>query len=126
VASGLAGIREARARVLAQPENALAHSVTLGADFYSASGARDLVLHVQEHRYSLAQLEGMLRDVGLEFLGFEFADPAAPAAYRKRFPDDPAATSLAKWARFEEDNPEVFVGMYQLWALKPLRAIARG
>jgi tetratricopeptide (TPR) repeat protein len=126
VPAGLAGIRAARALVLAQPAESPARTVTLGADFYSASGARDLVLHVQEHRHTLAQLEAMLREVGLEFLGFEFADPAVPAAYQRRFPDDPAASSLANWARFEEENPEVFVGMYQFWALKAATPIARG
>ena len=115
----LAGVRAARELVLALPADSPERAVTLGTDFYSTSGARDLMLHVQEHRHTLAQLDGMLRAVGLEFLGFEFGDPAPAAAYRDRYPDDPAATSLANWARLEEDQPEIFVGMYQFWVLRP-------
>jgi len=119
IAPDLAGIRAARELVLALPADSPARAVALGTDFYSASGARDLLLHVQEHRHTLAQLDGMLRTVGLEFLGFEFGDPAPAAAYRERHPDDPAATSLANWARLEDDQPEIFVGMYQFWVLRP-------
>ncbi|MFO1364232.1 MAG: tetratricopeptide repeat protein [Burkholderiales bacterium] len=90
----------------------------LGHDFYSASGARDLVLHVQEHRFTAAQLGDFLRALGLELLGFEFGDPAVPAAYRQRFPDDPAGTALVNWARFEDERPEAFSGMYQFWAAR--------
>jgi SAM-dependent methyltransferase len=113
------GVRAARQLVFAEPEGSPARSVTFGKDFYSASGARDLVMHVQEHRFTTAQLAEMLRLLGLELLGFEFGDPSVPAAYRQRFPEDEAATSLANWGRFEDEHPEVFAGMYQFWAAKP-------
>jgi SAM-dependent methyltransferase len=115
----LEGVRAARQLVLAEPEGSPARSVTVGKDFYSASGARDLVMHVQEHRFATAQLGEMLRTLGLELLGFEFSDPSVPAAYRSRFPDDPAAASLENWGRFEDEHPEVFAGMYQFWCAKP-------
>jgi SAM-dependent methyltransferase len=79
------GVRAARQLVFAEPEGSPARSVTFGKDFYSASGARDLVMHVQEHRFTTAQLAEMLRLLGLELLGFEFGDPSVPAAYRQRF-----------------------------------------
>lgn len=111
-----AGIRAARQLVLAEPESSPVRAVTRGGDFYSASGARDLLMHVQEHRFTAAQLGAFLRALGLELLAFEFGDPAIPAAYRERFPDDPDAASAANWERFEEEHPEVFAGMYQFWA----------
>jgi len=40
--------------------------------------------------------------------------------YRACFPDDPCATNLKNWARFEADNPDTFVGMYRFWIQKPL------
>jgi SAM-dependent methyltransferase len=119
LATDLAGVRAARQLVLAEPEGSPARSVTLGRDFYSASGARDLVMHVQEHRFTLAELGAMLRDLGLELLGFEFGDPFVPAEYRRRFPGDRPAASLDNWARFEDEHPEVFTGMYQFWVAKP-------
>jgi Flp pilus assembly protein TadD/SAM-dependent methyltransferase len=112
------GIRAARQLVLAEPESSPARRVTRGHDFYSASGARDLLMHVQEHRFTAAQLGEFLRALGLELLGFEFADPGVLAAYRQRFPEDPAAASLANWGRFEDEHPEVFTGMYQFWAAR--------
>lgn len=113
------GVRAARQLVFGEPEGSSARAVLLGADFYSASGARDLVMHVQEHRFTTAQLGELLRALGLELLGFEFGNPSVPAAYRARFPEDQAATSLENWGRFEDEHPEVFAGMYQFWAAKP-------
>jgi SAM-dependent methyltransferase len=113
------GVRAARQLVLAEPEGSPARAVIVGKDFYSASGARDLVMHVQEHRFTTAQIGEMLRALGLELLGFEFINPGVPAAYRRRFPDDAPAASLENWGRFEDEHPEVFAGMYQFWAAKP-------
>jgi tetratricopeptide (TPR) repeat protein/SAM-dependent methyltransferase len=114
----LEGIRAARALVLAQPPDSSVRSVALGTDFYSASGARDLLLHVQEHRFTLPGIAAALDALDLEFLGFEFSDPAAALAYRQRFPADRDATSLEHWAVFENENPEAFVGMYQFWVAR--------
>jgi tetratricopeptide (TPR) repeat protein/SAM-dependent methyltransferase len=115
----LEGIRAARQLVLAQPDESAARVLAQSPDFYSASGARDLVLHVQEHRFTTAQLAESLHSLGLEFLGFELADPQVLQAYRERFPHDPAAVSLENWGRFEAEKPHVFAGMYQFWAGVP-------
>jgi tetratricopeptide (TPR) repeat protein/SAM-dependent methyltransferase len=116
----LAGIRAARQLVLAQPEGSAERTVAHSYDFYCASGARDLMLHVQEHRYTTAQLAAAIRALGLEFLGFEAIDPRAVLAYRERFPADHAAASLENWGRFEEEFPDTFAGMYQFWVSKPI------
>ena len=113
------GLRAARQLVLAEPAGSPAREVTLSRDFYSASGARDLVMHVEEHRFTTSQLGEWLRALDLELLGFEFQDPSVPAAYRQRFPQDPVATSLENWGRLEDEHPEIFAGMYQFWVAKP-------
>jgi SAM-dependent methyltransferase len=115
----LEGVRAARQLVLGEPAGSPARTITLGKDFYSASGARDLAMHVQEQRFTTAQLGEFLGALGLELLGFEFGDPTVPGAYRRRFPEDPGATALANWGRLEDEHPEVFAGMYQFWAAKP-------
>jgi SAM-dependent methyltransferase len=114
------GFRRARAAILAAKDDPLLVAVTRSEDFYSLSGCRDLLFHVQELRFSLPQIATMISDLRLEFLGFEFPDSGITASrYRARFPDDPALTNLANWHRFEEEHPETFVRMYQFWVRKP-------
>ena len=113
------GIRAARQLMFAQPEQSAVGPLLHSPDLYSASGTRDLVLHVQEHRFTAAQLADSIRALGLEFLGFELADRGVLRAYRERFPEDPTAVSLENWGRFEAEHPYVFAGMYQFWAGSP-------
>ena len=89
------------------------------SDFYSTSGCRDLLFHVQEHRLTLGQIESFLVESGLHFIGFDL-DPPVLHRYRARFPDDPSRINLRNWARFEADNPDTFVGMYKFWIQKPI------
>jgi Tfp pilus assembly protein PilF/2-polyprenyl-3-methyl-5-hydroxy-6-metoxy-1,4-benzoquinol methylase len=88
-------------------------------DFYSTSDCRDLLFHVQEHRLTLGQVESFLAEFGLQFIGFQ-VDPRVLIQYRARFADDPPGTNLRNWARFEVDNPDTFVGMYQFWIQQPI------
>lgn len=88
-------------------------------DFYSTSECRDLLFHVQETRLTLDQIESFLAECGLQFLGFEL-QPHVLQHYRARFSDDPAATNLRNWARFEAENPDTFAQMYRFWVQRPL------
>lgn len=117
-AADLDGIRRCRQTILALPEDHPARGVVRSPDFYAASACRDLLFHVQEIRFDIPGLARLLDAAGLAFLGFE-APPAIAAAYRKRFPDDPAMTDLTRWRTFEETNPDAFARMYQFWARKP-------
>jgi len=87
-------------------------------DFYSTSECRDLLFHVQEVRLTLDQIDSFLAECGLRFLGFEL-DLQVLRHYRARFSDDPSATNLRNWARFEADNPDTFQEMYKFWIQKP-------
>jgi len=113
------GIRACRAAILARRDDPLLARVARGEDFYSLSGCRDLVFHVQEQRFTLPRIAGILDELGLEFIGFEWPDADAPARYRARFPDDHALTDLDNWHALETDRPHTFVLMYQFWARKP-------
>jgi Tfp pilus assembly protein PilF/2-polyprenyl-3-methyl-5-hydroxy-6-metoxy-1,4-benzoquinol methylase len=88
-------------------------------DFFSTSECRDLLFHVQEHCLTLDRIESFLSESGLNFIGFEL-DPRALHQYRTRFTADPTGTNLRNWARFEADNPDTFIGMYQFWIQKPI------
>ena len=93
-------------------------------DFFSMSECRDLLFHVQEHRFTLPQLEEALTELGLEFLGFEMREQSALAAFRERNPQDTDLTSLRLWHEFELDNPDAFSNMYQFWCRKTTQAEA--
>ena len=99
-------VREARRRILSLPADDPARWVTTRRDFYSASGARDLVLHVQEHRFTIPQLASAIAGLGVEFLGFEL-------------PGRMLSMSLEEWDAYETANPDTFASMYQFWIRKP-------
>lgn len=90
---------------------------TAFGDFFGVSSCRDLLFHAQEQRMRLPAIAAFLKDNGLTFLGFE-TDGATLQAYRRRFPDDPAATNLHHWDGFENDNPDTFSRMYVFWVQK--------
>ncbi len=110
-----AGLRAARQAVLALPEDHPARAAAGQLDFYSLGGCRDLLFNVQERDTDLPEIAAALDDLGLEFLGFEFPDATPRRAYTARFPEDPAATDLALWDRFEGGHPDTFQAMYQFW-----------
>jgi tetratricopeptide (TPR) repeat protein/SAM-dependent methyltransferase len=108
------GIRRCREELIAVPDEPLLTS----PDFYSLSGCRDLLFHVQESRVTLPQVGAFIAETGLVFLGFD-ADTALLEHYAREFPADAARTDLASWHRFESANPRSFAGMYQFWVQKP-------
>jgi 2-polyprenyl-3-methyl-5-hydroxy-6-metoxy-1,4-benzoquinol methylase len=114
-AADLRGVRAARAAILALRRDDPALRLAGTVDFYTLSGCRDLLFHVQERRYTLTGIEAILGDLGLDFLGFEFESAATLLEYRREFPLDAAATSLANWSAFETRHPDTFKTMYQFW-----------
>ena len=88
------GIRRYRHAIAALPAGHPARSVLAGRDFYSLDEFRDLVMHVQEHRFTLPQIAECLDHLELRFLGFQHAPAmlnrfkANAAAQAKRFDID--------------------------------------
>lgn len=111
----LAGLRAFRQMIVGREPTDPLRRVTDLADFFSASECRDLLMHVQEHQFSLPEIAAFIEAEGFDLLGFE---TSVEARYRQRFPDDPSATNLANWARFEAEHPATFAEMYQFWIQK--------
>ena len=86
-------------------------------DFYSLSACRDLLFHVQEHRFTLPQIEVALNDLDLRFLGFELKQSWI-MSFSEFYPEKDALTSLSLWHQFELKNPGAFSRMYQFWVQK--------
>ncbi|WP_298278318.1 class I SAM-dependent methyltransferase [uncultured Bradyrhizobium sp.] len=82
-------------------------------DFYSASGCRDLLFNVMEHRLTIPEISAFLIEHSLTFEGFEpFDDPAVLEKFRKQAPGTADETNLDQWHRFEVEHPETFWDMY--------------
>ena len=114
-ASTVEGIRRCRQDLLSTgPRFA---KLLVWGDFFTTSECRDLLFHVQEHRFTLQQVKAALRDAGLDFIGFILADDVA-REYTERFPDDKAQANLDHWHEFEERFPDTFAAMYNFWVQK--------
>lgn len=111
------GIRNCRRAVIALPDGHPVRSAMTFTDFFSMSGCRDLIMHVQEHLFTLLDIADCLDKLGLRFLGLE-CDVQVQERFRAMFPDKNAHGDLACWHRFEEAHPETFKSMYQFWCCK--------
>jgi SAM-dependent methyltransferase len=111
-----AQLRSFRQALMARPDGEAGSELKRSADFYSASGFRDLTLHVSEQCLSLPQIELFLDQNGLVFRGFHPSDIFA--ALRERFPAEVWPGALSRWAELEAANPFMFSRMYQFWCQK--------
>ncbi|WP_413677317.1 tetratricopeptide repeat protein [Prochlorococcus sp. MIT 0916] len=93
------------------------NSLLKSRDLYTLSSCRDLCFHTQEHRFTINQLQDMLHANELKFLGFLLQQPVK-SLYQEYFQEDKKQTNLQNWAKFEEQHPKTFVGMYQFWVSK--------
>jgi len=109
--------RRYRAELMGRPAGAIGHGLIASDDFYTLSDFRDLVLHPSEQHHTLDEIGAFLDEAGLAFLGFAL-DADTMARYRRAYPDDPPAGTLAHWAAFEAEHPRTFDGMYCLWCRK--------
>ncbi len=89
-------------------------------DFYCVSGFRDMLLHEQEHQFTIPQIKKAIVDLDLEFLGFRGDGEEWAKPYQRSYPDDPEMRSLDNWREVEMANPNTFISMYRFWVRKPL------
>lgn len=117
-------IRRCRQTIIAKatagdPEMA---GIMRSADFYSLSECRDLLFHVQEHRFTLPQIEKAIDQLGLQYLGMDITDNDIKQSFAEKFSNGNTPGTLAQWHEFEEENPDTFITMYQFWCRKPAEA----
>lgn len=91
--------------------------ITTSQDFYSLSGCRDLLFHVQEHQFITQELDTLLGNEKLNFLGFVTSEHIRNE-YRAIYPEDTRLVNLSNWGAYEQRNPRTFAGMYQFYAQK--------
>ena len=116
------GIRACRAWMRRQPGEKFTRLMKEASDFYSTSMVRDLLFHVQEHRYTVPQLRDMLARHQLEFMGMAtHQQPHIKALYRQSYPQDEEMLDLGRWDALEMEHPHLFRGMYQFWVRPALQ-----
>jgi SAM-dependent methyltransferase/Tfp pilus assembly protein PilF len=114
-------IRRCRQDILALgPHSPMASLATI-SDFFATSDCRDLLFHVQEHRFTVPRIRDFLAQNGLQFLGFLSEHPLL-REYSRTFPEDRARIDLDNWHAFEMQHPQLFRSMYQFWVQKTARA----
>ena len=111
-------IRNCRESIVNEKGDPLLQKIIHSRDFYSTSMTRDLMFHVQEHRFTLPEISKMLKNFNLEFLGF--INPLIKTKFSKFFLNDKKNISLVNWNQFEINNPDTFFNMYQFWVRKIL------
>ena len=111
-------IRRCRQALMADDKVAQFTQFLSSRDFYAMSDCRDLLFHVQEQRFTLPQLQAMIENSGVSFLGF-MVDAEVAQQYTAQFPDDPGRTNFDHWHQFETAHPNTFAHMYQFWVQKP-------
>jgi SAM-dependent methyltransferase len=110
-------IRRCREALIGEPNEDFA-PIALRSDFYVTAECRDLLFHVQEHRFTLPQIGALLDALGLRFDGFMLR-PDVARLYAARHPNDPRMLDLASFDAFEAQFPHAFAGMYIFWVGKP-------
>ena len=115
IGSGDATIKEFRDLIIKSNEDQ--HKlIRLHFDFYSLSELRDLLFHVQEHRFTIPIIKDRLNKLKLKFCGFESSKIVQNFKLTNKHKEDPY--DLDKWQAYEEANPRSFSGMYQFWCQK--------
>ena len=93
------------------------HDIARAEDYYQLAMYRDMLFHVQEHRFDLLKIKEILSGQGLTFLKMN-VPPAVMAQFRSLYPADPEAKGLENWHDFERRYPDTFIRMYQFWCRK--------
>ena len=91
-------------------------NIKFSPDFYSTSGVRDLLFHIQEHKFNFRILKRYLEKLDLDFLGFE--DKLVIEKFQKVYRNKKDLYNLNKWEDYENKHPRIFAGMYQFWCQK--------
>ncbi len=110
-------IRSTRQHIMDEPASNESQAILGLHDFYTMSGCRDLLFHVQEHQFDLPQIAALLQQRKLTFIGFQLSRPTIEL-YRNIFPADSDLLDLSKWTLFEDKYPDTFLNMYQFYVIK--------
>jgi len=126
IASTPSAIRDFRHSIMRDSDLVELRSLaSTSGDFFTMGEIRDLIFHVQEHRFDLPTIKQHLVTLGLEFGGFVLSDRNVVRAFQRQYPGRARWLDLDCWGEFEARHPQTFHTMYQFYCLKPEPDIAR-
>ena len=102
-------IRCFRQEIFALPADHPARAVVGSSDFYSISGTRDLLFHVQEHNFTIPEVAALIGRAGLKMIRFGTGQKPEARFRQMGFSD---FSDLAAWEKTEERYPGTFSNMY--------------
>src|SRR5690606_13486911 len=108
------GMKQFRRQGQEKLPEALYKSLSARSDYFQMSMYRDLLFHVQEHRFDLVEIETILKNLSLRFSKLQVSAEIL-AEYKKVFKGKSDLTDLKKWHAFEKTHPDAFRNMYQFW-----------
>ena len=79
-------------------------------DMFSTSHMRDLLFHEQEHTFTLLEIHDLLQKNKLEFCGFSVTRNLPTEGLNEN-----TSFNLEHWHKIEQENPHLFVSMYQFY-----------
>lgn len=115
--AGFDGVRQLRHDLMTQPRRSEMELVmSPGSDFWTTSDCRDLLFHVNEHRFTLLQVGDLLEAASLEFIGVQFSHAVDRNRFLEKYPRPGSIVSLDLLHQFECEHPETFGETYHIWA----------
>lgn len=112
-----AGVRQLRREIMIDADLApeLRGLLSPASDVWTTSDCRDLLFHVEEHRFTLLQIDDLISRLGLTFLGMEPRHGVDLLRFRAEFPAAASLRSLRDWHAFERRHPATFGETYRFW-----------
>jgi 2-polyprenyl-3-methyl-5-hydroxy-6-metoxy-1,4-benzoquinol methylase len=111
-------IRSFRTLVLSGAINGELADLTVGNDFYSLSSCRDLLFHVKEHRFTVAQIREALAALDLALIGFDLRNLQIQQRYYECSRRHRDIADFTVCEQLEQRYPQAFLSMYRFWCQK--------
>lgn len=125
VGNQLNELRAIRQEIIAMRDNTEAQAVLMFDDFFVLSEFRDLVYHAHETQFTLTKIADVIKELGLEFVGFEHVAQNAQKRYQELYPESGQSVDLILWDKVERDYPAAFGSMYRFWVRKRSESFLR-
>ncbi len=80
-------------------------------EFFNKNEFKDLLLHPQEHCFTLEEIENYILKLNLKFCGF-LGLKDEKNKFKSLYGENEELLNLKLWKQFENDNTKTFLGMY--------------